>query len=108
MMDWTDSAGKAKYNQHLSPGSIGHVVPNAVPTPIESIDEHAIPCFRLHSAGAAVALRAMPILAMTTGAGQSASGGRLSSLESTGCVVSAVTWPKNIRRSMAGATMPGM
>jgi tRNA-dihydrouridine synthase len=31
MMDWTDLAEKAKYNQHLSMVAIGHVVPNAVP-----------------------------------------------------------------------------
>jgi tRNA-dihydrouridine synthase len=31
MMDWTDWAEKAKYNQHLSMVAIGHVVPNAVP-----------------------------------------------------------------------------
>jgi hypothetical protein len=32
MLDWTGTSQKAKHNQHLRHVSIGHVVPNAVPS----------------------------------------------------------------------------
>jgi hypothetical protein len=31
MMDWTGTSQKAKHNQHLSPITKNHAVPNAVP-----------------------------------------------------------------------------
>jgi hypothetical protein len=60
MMDWTDRAGKAKYNHYLSMVAIGHVVPNAVPTPAKSIQELAISCF-LPSFCGCVAVR-LPVI----------------------------------------------